>query len=84
LIERRTHPRVEGRHQHDSERSDGKQSGNARDRVVDSRRHARIALRLRSLAVVVSGATTIDIPNPPTSTAGKNVVQYEPPTAGRA
>src|SRR5712691_10439303 len=36
------------------------------------------------ITVVVSGATVIAIPNPSTTTAGKNVVQYEPPTPGRA
>src|SRR5262245_13531312 len=36
------------------------------------------------IAVVVNGATTIAIPNPATTTAGKNVVQYEPPTPGAA
>src|SRR5215470_19069324 len=36
------------------------------------------------IAVVVSGATTIVIPNPSTTTAGKNVVQYEPPMPGLA
>ena len=33
---------------------------------------------------MVSGATLIAIPNPSTTTAGKNVVQYAPPISGRA
>src|SRR6266850_3391981 len=36
------------------------------------------------ITVVVSGATVIAMPNPTTTTAGKNVVQYEPPIPGRA
>ena len=36
------------------------------------------------ITVVVRGATVIAIPNPSTTTAGKNVVQYEPPIPGRA
>ena len=36
------------------------------------------------ITVVVSGATVTAIPNPSTTTAGKNVVQYEPPIPGRA
>jgi hypothetical protein len=36
------------------------------------------------ITVVVSGATVTAIPNPRTLTAGRNVAQYEPPTAGRA
>src|SRR4249919_3136115 len=36
------------------------------------------------MTVVVSGATTIAMPMPRIVTAGKNVVQYEPPTPGRA
>src|SRR4029077_20791400 len=36
------------------------------------------------ITVVVSGATVIAMPNPSTTTAGKNVVQYEPPIPGRA
>ena len=36
------------------------------------------------IAVVVSGAITNDIPSPSTTTAGKNVVQYEPSVPGMA
>ena len=36
------------------------------------------------ITVVVSGATVTTIPNPSTTIAGKNVVQYCPPTPGRA
>ena len=36
------------------------------------------------ITVVVSGATVTAMPNPSTTTAGKNVVQYEPPIPGRA
>src|SRR5918993_1072850 len=36
------------------------------------------------IAVVVSGAMTNDIPSPSTTTAGKNVVQYEPSVPGTA
>src|SRR5215212_1947157 len=36
------------------------------------------------IAVVVSGAMTNDIPSPSTTTAGKNVVQYEPVVPGMA
>ena len=35
-------------------------------------------------AVVVSGTITNDIPSPNTTTAGKNVVQYEPSVPGMA
>ena len=36
------------------------------------------------IAVVVKGAMTRAMPKPNTTTAGKNVVQYEPPVPGRA
>jgi hypothetical protein len=36
------------------------------------------------MAVVVRGATVAAIPKATTTTAGKNVVQYEPPMPGRA
>ena len=36
------------------------------------------------ITVVVNGATLIAIPKPSTTTAGKNVVQYEPPMPGLA
>ena len=36
------------------------------------------------ITVVVSGATVTAMPNPSMMTAGKNVVQYEPPIPGRA
>jgi len=36
------------------------------------------------ITVVVSGATLVAMPSPRTTTAGKKVVQYDPPTAGRA
>jgi hypothetical protein len=36
-----------------------------------------------SITAVVSGATLIAIPMPKTTTAGKNVLQYEPPIPGR-
>src|SRR5271163_5339189 len=36
-----------------------------------------------SITAVVSGATLIAIPTPKTTTAGKNVLQYEPPIPGR-
>src|SRR5712692_5225948 len=36
------------------------------------------------ITIVVRGATVIAIPNPSTTTAGKNVVQYVPPIPGRA
>src|SRR6202051_4932395 len=35
-----------------------------------------------SITAVVSGATLIAIPMPKTTTAGKNVLQYEPPIPG--
>src|ERR1700684_3437881 len=35
-----------------------------------------------SITAVVSGATLIAIPTPKTTTAGKNVLQYEPPIPG--
>ena len=36
------------------------------------------------ITVAVSGATVTAIPSASTTTAGKNVVQYEPPMPGRA
>src|SRR5207244_5484647 len=34
--------------------------------------------------VLVSGATTIDMPSPSVTTAGKNAAQYDPPIPARA
>src|SRR6185295_2863860 len=41
-------------------------------------------LSTAAITVVVSGATVTAMPSPRTTTAGKNVVQYEPPIPGRA
>ena len=35
------------------------------------------------MTVVVSGATLIAMPSPSTTSAGKNIVQYDPPMPGR-
>ena len=43
-----------------------------------------MGLATEFITVVVSGATLMAMPTPSTSTAGKKVLQYEPPTVGLA
>jgi hypothetical protein len=63
---------------------DGQQRRCLRYGIIDSRCCAGAIWVTELMTRVVNGATLMVIPNPSMSTAGKYVIQYDPPTPGRA